>query len=125
MPDISLLGVGVGAVSLKSGMLAEDGALVQRWTVWPAFAFAFYGAILLLVYAHHNWLADFNSPPSFARLRPRLCDVLSAAMMFRLPRRSSCTSPTGLGPARRDAAVGLWHLHPALYFPHLAAIHCL
>src|SRR5260370_8151369 len=58
-----LTGVGVGAVSLRSGMLAENGALVERWTVWPAFAFAFYGAILLLVYAHHNWLSDFNSPP--------------------------------------------------------------
>src|SRR5882762_7068933 len=56
-------GVGVGAVSLRTGMLAENGALVKRWTVWLAFALAFYGAILLLVYAHHNWLTDFNSPP--------------------------------------------------------------
>src|SRR5258705_2284506 len=54
-------GVGVGAVSLRSGMLAQDGALAKRWTVLPAFAFAFYGAILPLVYAHHNWLPDFNS----------------------------------------------------------------
>jgi hypothetical protein len=69
-------GVGVGAVSLRSGMLAEDGALVERWTVWPAFAFAFYGAILLLVYAHHNWLADFNSPPLWWRTAYGLASAL-------------------------------------------------
>ena len=37
-------GVGVGTVNLRTGMLAEDGALAKRWTVWLAFAFAFYGA---------------------------------------------------------------------------------
>src|SRR5258708_6372785 len=56
------VGVGVGAVSLRRGILAQDGALAKRWTVWLAFAFACYGAILILVYAHHNWLVDFNSP---------------------------------------------------------------
>src|SRR6202158_454534 len=56
------IGVGVGAVSLRSGMLAENEALVMRWTVWLAFALAFYGAILLLVYAHHNWLGGFFFP---------------------------------------------------------------
>ncbi len=34
-------GVGVGTVTLRTGMLAEDGALAKRWTVWLAFAFAF------------------------------------------------------------------------------------
>jgi len=34
-------GVGVGTVNLRTGMLAEDGALAKRWTVWLAFAFAF------------------------------------------------------------------------------------
>ena len=78
-----LTGVGVGAVSLRSGMLAENGALVERWTVWPAFAFAFYGAILLLVYAHHNWLADFNSPPLWWHTAYGLAFAMfSAAMMF-------------------------------------------
>src|SRR5260370_40708177 len=62
-----LTGVGVGAVSLRSGMLAENGVLVKRWAVWPAFAFAFYGGIRLLVYGHHDWLADFNSPPRWRR----------------------------------------------------------
>lgn len=56
-------GVVVGEVSLRTGILAENGMLAKHWTVWLGVAFAFHGAILLLVYAHHNWLADFNSPP--------------------------------------------------------------
>ena len=58
-----LAGVGVGAVDLRTGLLAENGGLARRWPVWLGFASAFYVAILVLVYAHHNWVADFNSPP--------------------------------------------------------------
>jgi hypothetical protein len=92
-----LTGVGVGAVNLKTGMLAENGALAKRWVVWLAFAFVFYGAILLLVYAHHNWLEDFNSPPLWWH--------------------------TAYGLA--FAALCLWHLSRAFRFPDLAAIHRL
>src|SRR6267378_6028121 len=42
-------GVGAGAVSLRAGVLAENGLLAKRWTVWLAFAIASYGAILLMV----------------------------------------------------------------------------
>ena len=71
------VGVGVGAVGLRAGLLAENGEFARRWPVWLAFALVFYVAILVLVYAHHNWVADFNSPPLWLenRLRPRLCDV--------------------------------------------------
>jgi hypothetical protein len=62
-------------------MLAENGALVNRWTVWLAFASAFYGAILLLVYAHHNWLADFNSPPLWWRTAYGLAFAMFSASM--------------------------------------------
>src|SRR5258705_13883973 len=58
-----LAGVGVGATSLKLGLLAENGELARRWPVWLAFASAFYVAILILVYVHHNWVADFATPP--------------------------------------------------------------
>jgi surface polysaccharide O-acyltransferase-like enzyme len=58
-----LAGVGVGAVDLRTGLLTENGGLARRWPVWLGFASAFYVAILVLVYAHHNWVADFNSPP--------------------------------------------------------------
>src|SRR6202020_1749473 len=61
-------GVGVGALNLRVGLLAENGEVAKRWPVWSAFALMFYGAILLLVYAHHNWVADFNEPPLGWRL---------------------------------------------------------
>src|SRR5260370_40979724 len=79
-------GVGVGAVGLRAGLLAENGALVKRWTMWLGFAFTFYGAILLLVYAHHNWLADFNSPPLWRPTAYGLAfRILRAAMTFTVP----------------------------------------
>jgi len=57
------LGVGIGATDLKAGLFALNSELAARWKIWLGFAALFYGAILLLVYAHHNWVADFNSPP--------------------------------------------------------------
>src|SRR5260370_14947001 len=78
-------GVGVDAVSLRTGMLAEDGALVKRWTVWLAFAFAFYGAILVLVYAHHDWLVEFNSPPLWWDTTSGLAlPIFRARLMFQV-----------------------------------------
>jgi surface polysaccharide O-acyltransferase-like enzyme len=109
-----LTGVGVGAVSLRSGMLAENGALVERWTVWPAFAFAFYGAILLLVYAHHNWLADFNSPPLWWRAAYGLAFAMfSAAMTFTVPAvfLRFARSSLWLLDAMQPSAYGIYLLH--------------
>ena len=104
-------GVGAGAVSLRSGMLAENGALVERWTVWPAFAFAFYGAILLLVYAHHNWLADFNSPPVLWQAAYGL--AFSAAMTFTVPAvfLRFARSSLWLLDAMQPSAYGIYLLH--------------
>lgn len=107
-------GVGVGAVSLRSGMLLENGALVERWTVWPAFAFAFYGAILLLVYAHHNWLADFNSPPLWWRTAYGLAFAMfNAAMTFTVPAvfLRFARSSLWLLDAMRPSAYGIYLLH--------------
>ncbi len=109
-----LTGVGVGAVSLRSGMLAENGALVERWTVWPAFAFAFYGAILLLVYAHHNWLADFNSPPLWWRAAYGLAFAMfSAAMTFTVSAvfLRFARSSLRLFDAMQPSAYGIYLLH--------------
>jgi peptidoglycan/LPS O-acetylase OafA/YrhL len=76
-------GVGVGAVSLRAGLLAEDGELAKRWPVWLVFALAFYGAILALVYIHHNSVADFDSPPLTWRVGYSLAFAMfSAAMVF-------------------------------------------
>jgi surface polysaccharide O-acyltransferase-like enzyme len=79
------VGFGVGAVSLKAGILAENGELAKRWLVWLAFAAAFYAAILVLVYAHHNWVAEFDSPPLVWKAAYGLAFACySAAMAFTL-----------------------------------------
>ena len=78
-----LAGVGVGAVDLRTGLLTENGGLARRWPVWLGFASAFYVAILVLVYAHHNWVADFNSPPLVWRAGYGLAFAMySGAMAF-------------------------------------------
>jgi hypothetical protein len=78
-----LAGVGAGAAGLSEGLLAENGALAKRWMVWLGCAMACYGAILLLVYAHHNWLVDFNSPPLWWHTAYGLAFAMfSAAMTF-------------------------------------------
>jgi surface polysaccharide O-acyltransferase-like enzyme len=107
-------GVGVGAVSVRTGLLAENGALVKYWTVWPAFAFVFYAAILLLVYAHHNWLADFNSPPLWWRAAYGLAFAMfSAAMTFTVPAvfLRFARSSLWLLDAVRPSAYGIYLLH--------------
>src|ERR1700687_6454877 len=62
-PAYFFAGVGVGAVNLRAGLLAENGELARRWPVWLAFSLVVFLAILVLVYAHPNWVADFDSRP--------------------------------------------------------------
>jgi peptidoglycan/LPS O-acetylase OafA/YrhL len=79
-------GVGVGAAGLQAGMLAADGQPAQRWRLWVTLALMFYGAILLLVYAHHNWISNFASPPPWWQTAYALAFALfSAAMTFTVP----------------------------------------
>jgi hypothetical protein len=107
-------GVGVGAVSLRTGMLAENGLLAKRWTVWLGFASAFYCAILLLVYAHHNWLADSNSPPFWWHIAYGLAFAMfSAAMTFTIPAvfLRFARSSFWLLDAMRPSAYGIYLLH--------------
>jgi peptidoglycan/LPS O-acetylase OafA/YrhL len=76
-------GVGIGAVSLRAGLLAEGGELAKRWPVWLAFALSCYGAMLALVYVRHNWVADFKSPPLLWKAGYGLAFAMfSAAMTF-------------------------------------------
>jgi hypothetical protein len=108
------VGVGVGAVSLKAGVLAENGPLVRHWMVWLGLAIAFYGAILLLVYAHHNWLADFNSPPLWWHMAYALAFAMfSAAMTFTVPAvfLRFAQSSFWLLDAMRPSAYGIYLLH--------------
>src|SRR5438874_1453110 len=113
-PAYFFAGVGVGAVSLKLGLLAEDGELARRWPVWLAFASAFYLAILILVYAHHNWVADFDTPPLPWRTSYGLAfATYSAAMAFTV--LAIFLRFTGSGSrlldAMRASAYGIYLLH--------------
>ena len=106
-------GVGIGVVSLRAGILAEDGEVARRWRVWLAFALLFYGAILVLVYAHHNWV-DFNSPPQWWRACYGLVFALfSAAMTFTVLAISLRHAPSkfGLLDAVRPSAYGIFLTH--------------
>jgi peptidoglycan/LPS O-acetylase OafA/YrhL len=81
-----LAGVIVGTTDLKTGLLAENGALARRWPLWIAFAAVSYAAILALVYVHHNWVADFNTPPRAWSIAYSLAfAIFSGAMCFTIP----------------------------------------
>jgi surface polysaccharide O-acyltransferase-like enzyme len=107
-------GVGVGAVSLRAGMLAENGMLVKRWIVWLALAIASYGAILILVYTHHSGLMDFNSPPLWWHTAYGLTFAMfSAAMTFTVAAvfQRFARSSLWLLDAMRPSAYGIYLLH--------------
>ena len=107
-------GVGVGAAGLRAGLLAETGELARRWPVWLGFALLFYGAILGLVYVHHNWVADFNSPPLSWRAGYGLAFAMfSAAMAFTVPAifLRFAESDWRLLDALQPSAYGVYLLH--------------
>jgi surface polysaccharide O-acyltransferase-like enzyme len=107
-------GVGVGAVSLRSGLFAEGGEFAKRWPVWLAFALVFYGAILGLVYVHHNWVVDFNAPPLWWRASYGFAFALfGAAMAFTVPAifLRFTQGPWSLLDALQPSAYGVYLLH--------------
>jgi hypothetical protein len=109
-----LVGVGIGAMDLRSGIFAENGELAARWNIWLAVALVFYGAILLLVYAHHNWVADFNSPPLWWEVGYGLAFALfSGAMAFAEPGMflRFARTPLRLLDAIRPSAYGIFLVH--------------
>ena len=122
-PAYFFTGVGIGVISLRTGLLAENGEIARRWAVWLGFAVLFFGAILLLIYAHHNWIADFKSSAAVVENCVWRClrDVqrgndIYGAGHFIAPGAFQHEA------ARCDAALGLRHLSPALRLHHLAAI---
>ncbi len=113
-PAYFFAGVGIGVVSLRAGIFAEDGEIAKRWPVWLAFAILFYGAILLLVYAHHNWIANFNSPALWWKTAYGLAFAMfSAAMAFTVPTASLrlARSSLRLLDAMQPSAYGIYLLH--------------
>jgi surface polysaccharide O-acyltransferase-like enzyme len=109
-----LTGVGVGAVNLRAGLFADGGEFAKRWPVWLGFALVFYGAILGLVYVHHNWVADFNSPPLLWRASYGLVFAMfSAAMAFTVPAifLRFTPGPWSLLDKLQPSAYGVFLLH--------------
>jgi surface polysaccharide O-acyltransferase-like enzyme len=107
-------GVGIGVVSLRAGILSEEGELSRRWPTWLVLASLFFGAILLLVYAHHSWVADFNSPPliwqtlyglAFALFSAAMTSVVLAAFL------ASAASGMRLLDAMHPQAYGIFLTH--------------
>jgi surface polysaccharide O-acyltransferase-like enzyme len=113
-PAYFFTGVGIGVISLRAGILAENGEIAKRWPVWLAFAVLFYGAILLLVYAHHNWIADFNSPALWWKTAyGATFAMFSAAMAFTVLATSLrlARSRLRLLDAMQPSAYGIFLLH--------------
>jgi hypothetical protein len=113
-PAYFFAGFVVGAVNLRVGLLAENGGLARRWRVWFTFAFVFYIAILVVVYAHHNWVADFDSPPLWWKVGYGLAfAVYSAAMAFAVTAifLRSAASRCSLNDAMQPSAYGVYLLH--------------
>ena len=113
-PAYFFTGVGIGVVSLKAGILAENGEIAKRGPVWLAFAILLYGAILLLVYAHHNWIADFASPALWWKTAYGLAFAMfSAAMAFTVLTTSLRLAHSSLRllDALQPSAYGIFLLH--------------
>jgi peptidoglycan/LPS O-acetylase OafA/YrhL len=107
-------GVGIGVISLRTGMLAESGEIAKRWPVWLALAVLFYGAILLLVYAHHNWIANFDSPPLSWKVAYGIAFAMfSAAMAFTVLATSLRLAKSSLSllDAMQPSAYGIFLVH--------------
>ena len=113
-PAYFFAGVGIGVISLKTGILSENGAIVKRWALWLAIAVLFYGAILLLVYAHHNWIANFRLPPLWWRAAyGTVFAMFSAAMAFTVLATSLrlAHSRLWLLDAMQPSAYGIYLFH--------------
>jgi surface polysaccharide O-acyltransferase-like enzyme len=112
-PAYFFTGIGIGMISLRAGLLAEDGELAKRWPVWLGFAAVFYAAILILVYAHHNWV-NFNSPPlSWKTAYGLAFSMYSAAMAFTVLAiyLRSAKFSLSLLDAMRPSAYGIYLVH--------------
>ena len=113
-PAYFFAGVGIGVISLRAGIFAENGEIAKCWPLWLAFAVLFYGTILLLVYAHHNWIANFASPALWWKIAYGLAFAsFSAAMAFTVPATSLRLAHSSLRllDAMQPSAYGIYLLH--------------
>ena len=82
-PAYFLTGVGIGIIGLRAGILAEDGEVARRWAAWLTLAILLFGLLLLLVFAHHNWIENVAAPPLWWRAAyGTTFAIFSAVMAF-------------------------------------------
>ena len=113
-PAYFFTGVGIGVIRLRVGILAENGEVAKRWPTWLAFAVLFLGLILLLIYAHHNWIENFASPALWWRTAYGIAFAMfSAAMAFTVPTISLRLSRSSLRllDAMQPSAYGIFLFH--------------
>jgi surface polysaccharide O-acyltransferase-like enzyme len=113
-PAYFLTGVGIGVIGLRVGILAERGDVAKRWPIWLAFAALFFGLILLLVYAHHNWIENFKNPALWWRTAYGIAFAMfSAAMAFTVAATSLRLSRSSLWllDAMKPSAYGIFLFH--------------
>ncbi len=122
-PAFFFIGVGIGAVSLRTGVIAERGPIARRWArSWLAFAVVLWRDFAIGL-----------CPPQLAGgflfagavveggVRHGLCAVQRGDAVYD-PGDLVTFGAIQPEPARCDAAAGLWHLSLPLHFYHLAAI---
>ena len=113
-PAYFFTGVGIGVISLRLGILAEDGEVAKRWATWLTFAVLFFGLILLLVFAHHNWIENVASPALWWKTAYGTAFAMfSAAMAFTVSATSLRLSRSSLWllDAMQPSAYGIFLFH--------------
>ena len=113
-PAYFFTGVGIGVIGLRVGILAEDGEVERRWATWLSLAVLFFGLILLLVFAHHNWIENFAAPALWWRAAyGTVFAIFSAAMAFTVLATSLRLSRASLWllDAMQPQAYGIFLFH--------------
>jgi surface polysaccharide O-acyltransferase-like enzyme len=109
-----LAGVAVGAMGLRDGVLAENGAVAKRWGRWLGFALLFYAGIIALVYVHRSGLIALRSPPLWWQAAYGLVfAAYCASMTFAVPAvfLHVARSRLWLLDAMQKQAYGIYLLH--------------
>ena len=113
-PVYFFTGVGIGVVGLRAGILAEDGEVAKRWATWLTLAILLFGLILLLVFAHHNWIENVAAPPLWWRAAYGTAFAMfSAVMTFTVLATSLRLSRASLWllDAMQPSAYGIFLFH--------------
>ena len=113
-PAYFFTGVGIGVIGLRAGILAENGEVAKRWATWLTIAILLFGLILLLVFAHHNWIENVAAPPLWWRAAYGLAfAIFSAVMAFTVLATSLRLSRASMRllDAMQPSAYGIFLFH--------------